>query len=105
MAKIYYPEHIARIQGKVCRKDEDGITYMTRSDTGTKFVQHRHATVYNPTAAQVAANEKFKQTIAAVNAVMTDLEQLATYVTPFKAQRKYKTLRGFIFAQKYAELD
>ncbi len=104
MAKIYYTEHIARIKGKVCRKDPNGITYMTRTDTGTTFVQHRHAVAYNPTAAQVACNEKFKAATAATLAVMADVEQLSAMAPAFKAQRKYKTLRGFIFAQEYAKL-
>ncbi len=104
MAKIYYPEHIARIQGKVCRKDPDGITYMQRSDTGTKFVQHRHATMYNPTAAQLAVNAKFASAIAAVQAAMADPVQIAAYISAFKAQKKYKTLRGFVFAEEYAKL-
>ncbi len=104
MAKIYYPEHIARIQGKVCRKDPDGITYMTRKDTGTKFVQHRHATVYDPTPAQVAVNTKFASASAATAAVMSDPVQIAAMRDAFKAQKKYKTLRGYVFAQEYAKL-
>ncbi len=104
MAKVYYSEHIARIQGKVCRKDPNGITYMTRCDSGTNFVQHRHYIPQDPTAAQLAAQTKFTAACAAVNAVMSDPVQLATYRAAFKAQKKYPTLRGYIFAQEYAKL-
>ncbi len=104
MAKIYYAEHIARIKGKICRKDTNGITYMTRTDTGTTFVQHRHAVAYNPTAAQIACNQKFKTATTATLTAMADPVQLAAYIADFKTQTKYKTLRGFIFAQEYAKL-
>ncbi len=104
MAKVFYPEHIARIQGKVCKKDPNGLTYMQRSDSGTSFVQHRHATEYTPTPGQQAANARFANAHAAVASVMTDASQLQQYSTAWKAQKKYATLRGFIFAQEYKKL-
>ncbi len=104
MAKIYYSEHISRIQGKVCRKDPNGITYMTRCDSGTRYVQHRHYIPQTPTENQLAAQEKFKAAWAAVAAIMQDPEQIAANIAAFKAQKKYPTLRGFLFAQEYAKL-
>ncbi len=104
MAKVFYPEHIARISGKVCKKDPNGLTYMQRSDSGTSFVQHRHATEYKPTPGQQAATARFANAHAAVAAAMVDSQQLATYREAFKAQKKYATLRGYIFAQEYKKL-
>lgn len=42
---------------------------------------------------------KFGTTIAAM-AALTE-EQKAEYETAFRKQKKYKTLRGYIFAQLY----
>ena len=55
-----------------------------------------------PSAAQTAQRTKFASARAAVKALTT--EQKAAYKTAFKAQRKYKSLQGYIFAMEYAKL-
>ena len=55
-----------------------------------------------PSAAQTAQRTKFASARAAVAALTS--EQKEAYKTAFKAQRKYKSLQGFMFAQEYAKL-
>ena len=54
-----------------------------------------------PTVNQVSVRQKFADTIEA----MTNLteEQIEQYKTAFRKQKKYKTLRGYIFAQLYKD--
>ncbi len=104
MAKIYYPEHIARIQGKVCKKDPNGLTYC-RAVSGKNYVQHRHVGTYKPTAMQEEVNARFKTAQAAVKTIMEDPAQIKNYHAQWKANPgKYSTLRGYIFAKEFAKL-
>ena len=50
----------------------------------------------------LARQAKFRQAIAAVNALTA--EQKTAYAAAFKNQSKYGTLRGYMFAQEYAKL-
>ena len=52
-----------------------------------------------PTEKQTAVRFIFADTVAAINALSE--EQRAEYEAAFKRQKKYKTLRGYIFAQLY----
>ena len=51
---------------------------------------------------ELARQTKFRQTIAAVNALTN--EQKAEYATAFANQSKYGTLRGYMFAKEYEKL-
>ena len=51
---------------------------------------------------ELARQEKFRQTAAAVKALTE--EQVTAYETAFKNQKKYGSLRGYMFAQEYAKL-
>ncbi len=105
MAKVYYPEHIDHIQGKVCKKDPNGLTYMKRRDSGTLFVQHRHNYKYNPTANQTAINDRFAAAQAAVKTVRQNPSELKAYQDAFKENPgKYSTLQGYMFAAEFAKL-
>ncbi len=95
---------IDEMSGMTCNKDNNGPIFRTMSASGRIYVSHIHSDRTAPaTAGELAQRERFKTVAAAVKAVMEDVEQLAAYVPKFKAQRKYPTLRGFIFAEKMAE--
>ncbi len=101
MAKVEYNELVNSVSGKLC-KDEKGPIFARRRDTGTKYVNHRHANPdKEPTPEQLAQQQKFATAGAEVKTIMSSLEQLAPYREAFVQQAKYKTLRGYIFAQVY----
>lgn len=102
--KVDYIEDIDTYHGKARKGEENSRIYARRSDTGARYCYFRRKRNTPDTAAQIEVKEKFKQATAATQAVMADLEQLAAYIPLFKKQKKYKTLRGFVFAQERAKL-
>lgn len=99
MAKLKPMELIASLSGKVC--GHSNKYFAVRN--GTQYT----GTICNPytgepTEKQIAVREKFKQTYTAM-AALTE-EQKAEYETAFRRQKKYRSLRGYIFAQEYAKL-
>jgi hypothetical protein len=50
---------------------------------------------------QVALRNAFKTAHEQVATILADEAQKASYMEKFKAQKKYVTLRGYIFAQVY----
>ena len=96
MALIKPMELLATLSGKIC--GHSNKYFAVRN--GTQYT----GTICNPytgepTEKQLAVREKFKQTHTALSALSE--EQRAEYEAAFKRQKKYKTLRGYIFAQLY----
>ena len=54
-----------------------------------------------PTPNQLAVRQKFADTYAAMAALTT--QEKEAYQEAFRKQKKYKTLRGFIFSQLYKD--
>ena len=54
--------------------------------------------------AQKAVRETFKTVRAQVDAIMADPEQRASYEAKYNAQKKYLSLRGYIFAKEYEKI-
>ncbi len=103
MAKVTFIDLVDSVSGKYCKKDPNGTIFQKRPTCNV--VCHIHNPYTGPaTAAQVAVRTKFTAAVAATNAAMADPVQSAAYLTAFKAQTKYATLRGYIFAQEYATL-
>ena len=55
-----------------------------------------------PSALQIAQRNKFRTVMQAIAALTQEEED--AYETAFKRQKKYKTLRGYMFAQEYEKL-
>ena len=96
MSKIKPMELLSRLSGKVC--GHSNVYFAERN--GTQYT----GTICNPytgepTAKQIAVREAFTATIEAMNALTEDQKQ--AYEEAFKKQKKYRTLRGYIFAQLY----
>ena len=96
MSKIKPMILVDRLSGKVCGHSN---TYFAER-YGTQYT----GTICNPftgepTEKQIAVRQKFADTYAAM-ANLTP-EQIADYETAFKKQKKYRSLRGYIFAQEY----
>ena len=99
MAKLKPMILIERLSGKVCGHSN---TYFAERN-GTQYT----GTICNPytgepTAAQIAVRTKFQAVIAAIAALSST--EIDAYKEAFKKQKKYPTLRGYIFAQEYAKL-
>ena len=96
MALIKPMELLATLSGKVC--GHSNKYFAVRN--GTQYT----GTICNPytgepTEKQIANRQKFADTYAAM-AQLTE-EQKEAYREAFKRQKKYKSLRGYIFAQLY----
>ncbi len=102
MAKVRFMELVDSVSGKYCKVSPTSPIFQKRKTCNV--VCHIH----NPymgdaTAKQESAKAKFKATHAQVQNILRDDEQVATYQAGFAEQTKYSTLRGYIFAQLYAE--
>ena len=99
MSKVKPMILVDRLSGKVCGHSN---TYFAVRN-GTQYT----GTICNPytgepTDKQIAIREKFADTYAAM-AALTE-EQRNAYEKAFKNQKKYRSLRGYIFAQEYKKL-
>ena len=100
MSKIKPMILVEKLSGKVCSHSN---TYFAERN-GTQYT----GTICNPytgepTDKQIAVREKFADTIEAINALTE--EQKTAYEKAFKNQKKYRTLRGYIFAMEYKKLN
>ena len=96
MALIKPMELLTALSGKVC--GHSNKYFAVRN--GTQYT----GTICNPytgepTEKQIAVRQKFRETYEAM-AQLTE-EQKEAYKEAFRKQKKYKTLRGFIFSQLY----
>ena len=100
MSKIKPMILVEKLSGKVCSHSN---TYFAERN-GTQYT----GTICNPytgepTDKQIAVREKFADTIEAINALTE--EQKNAYEKAFKNQKKYRSLRGYIFAMEYKKLN
>ena len=99
MSKFKPMELIARMSGKVC--GHSNVYFAVRN--GTQYT----GTICNPytgkpTEKQLAVRQNFQTAIA--NMALLTPEEIEAYKLAFKKQKKYNTLRGYIFAQEYKKL-
>ena len=100
MAKYVPIEMVQSYSGKIC---EHSDVYFAKK--GNTLYTGK---ICNPrtkpfSEQELARQTKFRQTIAAVNALTA--EQKTAYAAAFKNQSKYVSLRGYMFAQEYARLS
>ena len=99
MSKIKPMELISKLSGKLCSHSD--IYFAERN--GTQYTgKICNPFKGEPTEKQIAVRQKFADTYAAM-AALTE-EQKADYETAFRKQKKYRSLRGYIFAMEYAKL-
>jgi len=88
------------IQGRFSGTDQ--IHFRNRTvDNATIGVRVKHPGDGGNSTAQTAARTAFTTAQTAVQTALADATQKATYTAAFKAQKKYKTLRGYVFSQVY----
>ena len=100
MAKYVPIEMVKSYSGKIC---EHSDVYFAKK--GNTLYTGK---ICNPrtkpfSEQELARQTKFRQAIAAVNALTA--EQKTAYAAEFKNQKKYASLRGYMFAQEYAKLS
>ncbi len=113
--RVRYIEPVYSLNGSIAHqalKDlqngDHQVQYKTYNATGKNFIAHLPRNqaylnrVENPTPEQLQKQQTFSIAAAATAVALADPEQVANYKTAFRKQSKYKTLRGFVFAQKYA---
>ncbi len=103
MAKVEYEEDIVAFRGRGCKSHKNGRIFVKRAN-GTTYYYHLHNPCKTQTEAQKLQTERFKQATASTLEIMQDLEQLSTYVASFRKQKKYSTVRGYIFALEMEKL-
>jgi len=100
MAKFKPIDLIKSLSGKLCSHSDIYFQKRGRTLCTGKICNPRTKPF---TEDELARQDKFKRARAALAALTQ--EQIAAYKTAFKAQSKYATLQGYIFAQEYAKLD
>ena len=101
MSKINLEAPFQSFRGKICKHSK--IIFAQRGQT------QYTSQICNPrtkdfSEAELARQQKFKTAITNANTAMADATQRATYETAFKAQNKYKSLRGYVIAKEYEKL-
>lgn len=104
---------VEAVNGKIAGSDEKVnkynqgfkcfIGYQNSWSTVNRFMLRKKA-LPEPNQNQKEAQEKFKQAFEAMQTIYKDPTKLADEKEKFLKQSKYKTLRGFIFAEEYAKL-
>lgn len=105
MAQLQPFTHLDSLRGKYSRTDKV-YTKVRKVDNQVIGVRLKNpATNEPPSAAQAAAQAKFTATMALVATALANAEQRATYLAAWKKQRKYKTLRGYVFHNLYSQQE
>lgn len=81
------------------------IIWANNTTTGTNYTQIRENPYSGPlTAAQKAVNSRFKTITSQVNSLrVEDPDKYQELKRKFQQQKKYKTLRGYIFSKLWFE--
>ena len=101
MSSIKLEAPFQAFRGKICKHSK--IIFAQRG--GTQYTSQ----ICNPrtkaySEEELARQNKFKTALTNANTALADATQKAAYETAFKAQSKYKTLRGYVIAMEYAKI-
>ena len=102
MSSIKLEAPFQAFRGKICKHSK--IIFAQRKGTNyTSQICNPRTKAYS--AEELARQQKFATALTNANTALADATQKAAYEAAFKAQSKYKTLRGFVIAQEYARLS
>lgn len=91
-------ELLSSLHGKVCGHSD--MYFAQRGETSyTGKICHPRTSA--PGAQEIANRQKFATVIGKVKTALADPTEKAKYSAEFKAQRKYKTLYGYVFSVLY----
>ena len=101
MSNIKLEAPFTAFRGKICKHSK--IIFAQRGDTQyTSQICNPRTKAYSEE--ELARQAKFKTALTNANTALADATQRATYETAFKAQNKYKSLRGYVIAKEYEKL-
>ena len=101
MSNIKLEAPFTAFRGKICKHSK--IIFAQRGQTQyTSQICNPRTKAYSEE--EIARQGKFKQAVVNANAALSDSTQKATYEAEYKAQSKYKSLRGYVIAMEYAKL-
>ena len=102
MAKYKPIDMVKFYQGKICEHSDTYFQKRGRTLCTGRICEPRNLSEKPYSAEELASQAKFTQARAAVKALTS--EQKAAYKVAFKAQEKYGTLQGYMFAMEYAKI-
>ena len=101
MSSIKLEAPFQAFRGKICKHSK--IIFAQRGQTQyTSQICNPRTKAYSEE--ELARQQKFATALTNANTALADATQKAAYETAFKAQSKYKTLRGFVIAKEYEKL-
>ena len=101
MSSIKLEAPFQAFRGKICKHSK--IIFAQRKGTNyTSQICNPRTKAYS--AEELARQQKFATALTNANTALADATQTAAYETAFKAQSKYKTLRGYVIAKEYEKL-
>lgn len=101
MAKVTLSFPIATISGKICKHENVILT----NRNGSLFMSKRcNKRSTPPTDDELARRAQFAAAWQEVRNTLADPAKKELAIQGFKAQSKYKTLNGYVFAQTYANM-
>ena len=101
MAQIKPMGLVESMSGKICGHSD---MYFFRKNGKVFSGKMCYPSTKEPSEAQLQVQNQFKTAHENAKTALQDLEQRATYEAEFKAQKKYYSLYGYVFAQEYAKL-
>jgi hypothetical protein len=103
MAKIDYAFPVDKVHGKLSKKHRIGFAHLTASGRNYSVEYGKRST--KPSTSELAHRKKFADCSTATQERMLDPQMIPTDQLGFKNQTKYKTLRGYVFAQVWDTMD
>ena len=101
MSSIKLEAPFQAFRGKICKHSK--IIFAQRGQTQyTSQICNPRTKAYSEE--ELARQQKFATALTNANTALADATQKAAYETAFKAQSKYKTLRGYVIAMEYAKI-
>lgn len=101
MSKINLEAPFTAFRGKICKHSK--IIFAQRGQTQyTSQICNPRTKAFS--AEELARQNNFKTAVTNANTVLADPTQKAAYELAFKAQKKYKSLRGYVIAKEYEKL-
>ena len=101
MSSIKLEAPFQAFRGKICKHSK--IIFAQRGETQyTSQICNPRTKAFSE--AELARQNKFKTAITNANTALADATQRAAYETAYKAQTKYKSLRGYVIAKEYEKL-
>ena len=101
MSSIKLEAPFQAFRGKICKHSK--IIFAQRGQTQyTSQICNPRTKAYSEE--ELARQNKFKTALTNASTALADATQKAAYETAFKAQNKYKSLRGYVIAMEYAKI-